>query len=51
MFKNLGENQIKELIDSSKFSVFFIDENQRVTLNDIGRKEEIRRWARALKQL
>ena len=49
MFKNLGENQIKELIDSSKFSVFFIDENQRVTLNDIGRKEEIRRWARASK--
>jgi uncharacterized protein len=49
MFKNLGENQIKELIDSSKFSVFFIDENQRVTLSDIGRKEEIRRWASASK--
>lgn len=47
MFKNLGENQIKELINSSKASIFFMDENQRVTLNDIGRKEEIRRWASA----
>jgi hypothetical protein len=46
MFKNLGENQIKELIDSAKSTVFFIDENQRVTLNDIGRKDEIRRWAK-----
>ena len=31
LFGNLGENQIKELIDSAKLSVFFIDENQRVT--------------------
>ncbi len=46
MFKNLGENQIKEIIDSTKFSVFFIDENQKVTLNDIGRKEEIIAWAK-----
>ena len=45
MFKNKGENQIKELINSSKNSVFFIDENQRVTWNDIGEKEEIEKWA------
>ena len=29
MFQNLGENQIKEIINAAKFSVFFIDENQR----------------------
>ncbi len=45
LFGNLGENQIKEIINASKFSVFFIDEDQRVTLKDIGRKEEIEIWA------
>ncbi len=48
MFQNLGENQIKELINASRVSVFFIDEDQRVTLKDIGEKEEIRKWATAL---
>ncbi|MDD2680750.1 MAG: DUF2075 domain-containing protein [Patescibacteria group bacterium] len=45
MFKNLGENQVKEIIKSSKCSVFFIDEDQRVTLNDIGSQQEITKWA------
>lgn len=45
MFNHLGENQIKEIINASKFSVFFIDEDQKVTLKDIGDKDEIRRWA------
>jgi len=45
MFKNLGENQIKEIIKASKLSIFFIDEDQRVTFSDIGREEEIVRWA------
>lgn len=49
MFSHLGENQIKEIIEASKFSVFFIDEDQKVTLKDIGDKEEIRRWAKKLK--
>ena len=30
MFKNKGENQIKEIINSARISVFFIDEDQRV---------------------
>ena len=46
MFKNKGENQIKEIIQASKFSVFFIDDDQRVTMHDIGEAEEIRRRAR-----
>lgn len=45
LFGNLGENQIKEIINASKFCVFFIDEDQRITLKDIGRKEEIEIWA------
>ena len=45
MFQNLGENQIKEIINAGRCSVFFIDESQRVTLNDIGSIEEIERWA------
>ncbi len=45
LFKNLGTNQIKEIIASSKFSIFFVDEDQKVTLQDIGDKEEIKKWA------
>lgn len=44
-FSNLGENQIKEIINASKFSIFFIDENQRVTLKDIGSIAEIKKYA------
>ncbi|MEG2305694.1 MAG: DUF2075 domain-containing protein, partial [Lachnospiraceae bacterium] len=45
MFQNMGENQIKEIINVAKCSVFFIDESQRVTLSDIGSVEEIEYWA------
>lgn len=48
MFSHLGENQVKEIINSAKFCVFFIDEDQKVTLKDIGDKEEIRKYAREL---
>lgn len=46
MFKNLGENQIKEIINASKFSVFFIDEDQKVAIHDIGELDEIKKWAK-----
>ncbi|MDQ7774265.1 MAG: DUF2075 domain-containing protein [Elusimicrobiales bacterium] len=46
MFDHLGENQVKELINAARLSVFFIDEDQKVTLKDIGEKDEIRRWAK-----
>jgi len=45
MFRK-GENQVWEIIRASKLSVFFVDEDQKVTLRDIGDKDEIRRWAR-----
>jgi DUF2075 family protein/phage repressor protein C with HTH and peptisase S24 domain len=48
LYQNLGDNQIKELISAASCSVFFIDENQRVTLKDIGRISEIERWATEL---
>ncbi len=46
MFHNMGENQIKEIIHAAGCSVFFIDESQRVTMDDIGSVDEIRRWAK-----
>jgi uncharacterized protein len=44
-YKNEGENQIKEIINSAHTSVFFIDEAQKVTWSDIGEIEEIKRFA------
>ena len=44
-YGNQGENQIKELINASKFTVFFIDEKQRVTLKDIGSMDLIKKYA------
>lgn len=46
--KVVGENQIKEIINASLCSVFFIDERQRVTLSDIGSVDEIKKWAKIL---
>ena len=46
VYGNLGENQVKELINAAKCAVFFIDEDQRVTFKDIGSKEQIRQWAK-----
>lgn len=48
LFSNLGENQIKELINAAKFTIFFIDEDQRITLKDIGEKSSIIEWANLL---
>ena len=45
LYGNLGENQIKEIIDSAKCTVFFVDEDQRVTLKDVGSKDQIRGFA------
>lgn len=48
MFGNLGENQIKEIIRAAKISVFFIDEDQIVSVKDIGTIKEIKKQAEAL---
>lgn len=49
LLHNQGENQIKEIINAAKCSVFFIDESQRVTLQDIGSVSEIKKWAERAK--
>ena len=46
IYHNQGENQIKEIIHSAYCSVFFLDESQRVTMDDIGSAEEIYKWAK-----
>jgi len=45
MFSNKGENQVKEIINAAKCSIFFIDESQRVHIKDIGSRAEIKQWA------
>ena len=48
LFQNKGENQVKEIINAAKFSIFFIDENQKVTLKDIGSEDLIKKFANEL---
>ena len=45
MFKNLGESQAKEIMNSAKLSVFFIDEAQKVTWSDVGEISRIKAYA------
>ena len=47
LYANLGENQMQELVDVARFTVFFIDEGQRVTLRDVGTVADIRAFAEA----
>lgn len=48
LYGNLGDNQVKELINAARCTVFFVDDDQRVTLADIGHTGELRRWAAEL---
>lgn len=48
MFQNKGENQIMEIIRTANCSIFFIDENQKVSMKDIGTKEEIKKQAKRM---
>lgn len=48
MFRNMGESQTKEIIHSAKFSVFFIDEAQKVTWSDVGEISRIKAHAAEL---
>ena len=40
------ENQVKECMNAALFSIFLIDENQKVTTKDIWSIDEIRYWAK-----
>lgn len=48
LFQNLGENQVKEIINAAKCSIFFIDKNQRVHIKDYGSIEAIEHFAKEL---
>lgn len=43
-----GENQIKEIINASKISIFFIDETQNIDIKDFGTIENIIKYAKEL---
>ena len=46
---NIGENQIKEIIHASRSIVFFVDEQQMITLKDIGTIANIKYYAKFYK--
>ena len=45
LFSNIGENQILEIIRAARFSVFFVDDRQRIHIKDIGSKRCIKEIA------
>ncbi len=47
LYQNLGENQILEIINASKFSIFFVDDNQQIHIKDIGSKAYIEKLAKS----
>lgn len=47
LYGNLGDHQIREIISAANCSIFFLDEDQRVTLKDIGSREEIEACAQS----
>jgi DUF2075 family protein len=48
LYGNFGENQIKELITAAKCTILFADDDQLVTISDIGHTRELEAWARNL---
>ena len=45
LFSNKGENQIKEIIKTARFSVFFVDDCQRIHMKDIGSVQYVKQCA------
>jgi uncharacterized protein len=48
LYGNLGDHQVKELIRAARCTIFFVDDDQRVTLKDIGNSTELRLQAEAV---
>ena len=48
LYANLGENQIKEIINTARFTVFFVDDYQRIHMKDIGSVQSIKECAQQL---
>ena len=47
-FLKRGENQIKEIINATRFAIFFIDSKQRIHIDDYGKKGRIEFFAKEL---
>lgn len=45
LYQNQGENQVLEIIRASKFTIFFIDNDQKIHIKDIGDSAQIAKWA------
>jgi hypothetical protein len=48
-YKTKGDSQVKAIIAASKLSVFFTDDLQKVTWNDLGTVAEIDKWSTKFK--
>lgn len=48
LYGNLGNNQIQELIGTAKCSIFFLDEDQRVTFKDMVGNRRLNGWLEQL---
>lgn len=46
LYNNEGINQVMEIIRAANTSIFFLDEDQRVSIFDIGSEKEIEKWAK-----
>lgn len=46
LYQNQGENQVLEIINAAKFSVFFVDDHQRIHIKDIGEVDKLETWAK-----
>lgn len=47
LYRNEGEHQVKEIIRSARCAIFFTDDDQRVTIYDVGHSDELRHHAKA----
>lgn len=45
LYGNNGENQISEIIQAARFSVFFVDDRQKIHIKDAGSKASIQKYA------
>jgi len=45
LYRNLGENQVKELMHAARCAIFFVDDDQTVTVDDIGQTDQLKLWA------
>ena len=46
LYQNMGENQVFEILRASKCTIFFIDNDQRIHIKDVGESSQIEKWAR-----